>query len=235
MKAAHALASWLRGVSDRESAVDAAQRKLAQHVAKAPTSPDPAEHRAWLRTKRDLEDDVAAEEAALQVARAEAARAKDAADKAEKDAEERRVRKLNDELAKVVLELGAKFERLAPEVERYKQMLREVEAWNANRGDRPFIVDGEKRVRELPEKHFPTVYETLTVWVDPKTGRRPSQYREVNGELVPSDHDGAYVKTTEKVVSRNARTKPAEIPGGRFKDSVRLIGLKGESLFGRDR
>ena len=70
----------------------------------------------------------------------------------------------------------------------------------------------------------------MTVWVDPKTGRRPHEYREFDGEMRPSDGHGNYVKTTEKVVSRNAFTRPAEIPGGRYSKGMKLIGLKRPAL-----
>lgn len=137
------------------------------------------------------------------------------------------------EAARLVPDIGADAERLAAKLARLEELRASVDAYNKIRGARPFVQDGEARVREVPEQNFPTVYETMTVWVDPNTGRRPSQYREVNGELVPADHSGDYVKTTEKVVSRNAYSRAAEIPGGRFASAMKLIGLKGEALFPR--
>jgi hypothetical protein len=135
------------------------------------------------------------------------------------------------EAAKLTLEVGTEdAPRMAAKLARIAELNANVDAFNAIRGTRPFVVDGERRVREVPEKHFPTVYEKMTVWVDPETGRKPSQYREVDGELRPADHR-EYVKRTEKVVSRNEYTVAAHIPGGRFKEGIRLIGLKGEKLF----
>jgi hypothetical protein len=229
VKAAQALAQWLGGVKTGQSALAEAERKLAAHVANPPKSADSAEHRAWLATRRQLEDDVEAERGALAIAEAKAAEAKAAAAEEEADAEERRIRKLNDELAKLTVEIGGDAERLAAKLVRHTQMLAEIEAWNANRGGRVLVVDGEKRVREVPEKVFATIYEEMDVWRD-ASGRKPSVFRQLpSGELVPTE--GGYTKHREKFVSRNEWTRPAEIPGGRFKDSCRLIGLKGEALF----
>lgn len=228
MKAAQALAQWLGGVKTGQDALADAERKLAAHLANAPKSADSGEHRAWLAIRRQLEDDVEAEKGALAIAETKAAEAKAAADRAEADAEEQRIRKLNDELAKLVLDLGNKFERLAPDVTRYRQMLAEVEVWNAGRGDRAYIMDGEAKVREVPAKDHPPVWEEVDVWKN-EHGHTPSQFREVDGKMVPKD--GGYTKVRERIVSRNARSTPAFIPGGRFKDGIRLIGLKGEALF----
>lgn len=228
MNAAQALAQWLTGVTKGQTALEAAKLKLSEHIANAPTSADAAEHRQWLATKRELEDDVAAEEAALQIAEAKAAEAKVAAEKAEADVEERRIRKLNDELAKLTVEVGADLERVAAKLKRHTEMLAEVERWNDNRGERTYITDGERRVREVPEKVYPAVYEEVTVWED-GAGNRPFQFREVNGELVPAVN--GYMRRKEKIVSRAEWSTPAHIPGGRFKDGIKFIGLKGEALF----
>jgi hypothetical protein len=226
MNPAQALARWIGGVTTGETALAERIRKLEAHCANPPRSADPAEHRAWLATKRDLEDDVAAEEAALQIAREEAAKAKAAADEADRDAEERRIKKLNGELAKLTTEIGADAERLGAKLQRHTSMVAEVEKWNANRGSRAFIKDGEAKVREIPEKHFPTVYEETTVWKD-AAGRTPSIFlRGEDGELVPKD--GGYRPVKEKFVSRNAYTVPAQIPGGRYREGFKLLGLKGE-------
>lgn len=230
MNAAQSLARWLAGVSSGKSALAEKQHNLEAHIANPPKSADVAEHRAWLATKRDLEDDVAAEEGALQIAEAKAAEAKAAADQEEIDAQGKEAERAAREAAKLIPDIDHDARRLAAKLNRLTELNASVDAYNKVRGTRPGITNGERRVREVPEQHFPAVYETMTAWVDPATGRRPSQYREVNGELRPSDH-GNYVKTTEKVVSRNAWTRPAEIPGGFFKDGIRLIGLKGEPLF----
>ena len=229
MNPAQALARWIKGVNSGEDAVAEMKRKLESHCANPPKSANSAEHRAWLAAKRDLEDDVTAEEAALQIAREEAAKAKAAADEAEKDAEERRVRKLAEgEHAKLTVEIGADVERLAAKLQRHAEILAEIKTWNANRGSRAYVKDGEAQVREVPEKHFPTVYEETIVWKD-AAGRRPTIFvRGPDGEMVPKD--GGCTRMKEKFVSRNAYTVPAHIPGGRFSE-MKLIGLKGEKLF----
>lgn len=230
MKAAQALAQWLGGVKTGQNALAAAERKLEAHLANAPKSTDAGEHRAWLATRRQLEDDVAAERGALTIAEEKAAEMRAAAAKEEADAEERRIRKLNDDLAKLTVEVGGEAQRLAAKLARHTAMLAEVEAWNASRGARPFIVDGETRVREVPAQDFPAVWQEVEVWKN-QHGHTPSQFREVDGELVPDDHNGPYEKVRERVLSSNARHVPASTPGGRFREAIRLIGLKGEALF----
>jgi hypothetical protein len=229
MNAAQALARWISGVSTGESTLAERSRKLEAHSASTPKSADPAEHRAWLATKRELEDDVAAEEAALRIAKEEAAKAKAAAHEEELDAQAKDAERAARDAAKLVPVIDSKARSLAADLTRLAELNEQVEAFNKVRGKRPGITNGERRVREVPEKHFPTVYETLTVWVNPETGRRPTEYREVNGEMRPLD--GAYVRTTEKVVSRNAFTRPAQIPGGSFKDGFTLLSARGEKLF----
>jgi hypothetical protein len=230
VNAAQALARWITGVATGESALGEARRKLEAHASKPPKSADAAEHRAWIAAKRDLEDNVAAEEAALRIAQAKQAEAQRAADDEAIDAQAKVAERDARAAARLVPDIAADAERLAAKLARLEELKASVDAYNKIRGARPFVQDGEARVREVPEKNFPTVYENMTVWVDPNTGRRPGQYREVNGKLVPADHNGDYVKTTEKVVSRNAYSVPAHIPGGRFASAMKLIGLNGEKF-----
>jgi hypothetical protein len=225
---AQALAQWLSGVSKGQSALDAARAKLDEHIANPCTSPDAAEHRQWLATKGELEIDVAAEEAALQIAETKAAEAKVAAEKAEADVEERRVRKLSDELAKLTVEIGGDAERLAAKLRRHTEMVATVEGWNKTRGARTYIPDGERRVREVPEQHIPAEFDEIDVWRD-GAGREPMQFRERNGQLEPIEL--GFVKRRERVCRRTEQHIPAVIPGGRFADGFKLMGLKGEALF----
>jgi hypothetical protein len=177
-----------------------------------------------------LDRKVAAATDAREVARRNLGAAQKAAAEAENERQYKAAQRLARDGEKLTLEVAGAAEKLAGLLYALEETRKAVDAANAIRGTRPFILDGERRVREVPEKNFPTVYETMTVWVDPNTGRRPGQYREVNGEFVPADHNGEYVKTTEKVVSRNAYSVPAHMPGGRFASAMKLIGLKGEKL-----
>jgi hypothetical protein len=226
-------------VADATSALESAEARLAGFEA------DRATKNAALAGDLDfdanlaLRDEIAALDrkvAAATDARELARRNLDGAHKAAAEAENERQYKAAQRLArdgeKLTLEVAAAAEKLAGLLNALEDSRKVIDAANAIRGTRPFIKDGEARVREVPEKNFPTVYETVEVWVDPQTGRRPGQYREVNGQMVPSDHNGNYVKTTEKVVSRNAYFTPAHIPNGRFAENTKIVGLKGERLFG---
>lgn len=228
MNPAQALARWLIGVSNGESALAEAKRKLEAHVANAPETADAAEHRRWLATKRELEDDVAAEEGALRIAEEKAAEAKRVAEKAEGDAEERRIQKLNDEIAKLTVEIASDSEKLKSKVQRHSDMLAEVAAWNDRRGERPYLVDGERRVRETPARDIPAVTRREKVWIDDQ-GNTPSRFVEHDGKLRPAD-GRAYDHREVEVVETPARHEPASMPA-RLAEAIRLVGLKGETLW----
>lgn len=228
MKAAQALAQWRGGVKTGQDALAVAERKLSAHIANPPKSADSGEHRGWLATWRQLEDDVEAERGALAIAEAKAGEAKAAAEEEAIDAEGKEAERAAREAAKLTVEVDPDARRLAGKFARICELNAFVDAYNAKRGTRPFIVNGEARVREVPAKDHPTVWEEITVWKN-EHGHTPSQFREVDGEMVPLE--GGYEKRRERIVSRNAWSTPAHIPGGRFKDSIRLIGLKGEALF----
>lgn len=229
MRAAQALAQWLGGVKTSQSARADAERKLEAHLANPPKSADSGEHRTWIATRRALEDDVEAEKAALVIAEEKAAELKKAAEEEAIDAEAKEAERAACESAKLSVEIDPEARRLAAKYARIIECNAIVEAYNRKRGARPYIIDGEARVREVPAKTHPTVYEEMDVWLDSK-GNRPTEFRVLpNGDHVPKD--GGYTKHREKFVSRNEWTTPAHTPGGRFKDSIRIIGLKGEALF----
>lgn len=183
-----------------------------------------------------LRDEIAALDrkvAAATDARELARRNLDGARKAAAEAENERQYKAAQRLArdgeKLTLEVAAAAEKLAALLMKLEADRKTIDEANANRGTRPFIVDGERRVREVPAKDHPTVWETITVWRN-EHGHTPCQFRaDATGEMVPKD--GGYTKRREKVVSRNAWSTPAHVPGGLYRDSIQLIGLKGEKLF----
>jgi hypothetical protein len=177
-----------------------------------------------------LDRKVAAATDSLNNARRNLETAKAEAAEAEADRRHKAAQKRAREDEKLVLKVGALSIELAAAITELEAGRKIVDEANANRGSRPFIVDAEKRVREVPEKHFPTVWEEIDVWRN-EYGHTPTEYRVLeNGEHVPKD--GGYTKRREKIVSRNERTTPAHMPGGRFAE-MKLVGLKGEKLLGR--
>lgn len=229
MNAAQALANWVRAVVSIETAQEAAERKLADHLAHPCTSTESADHRRWLTIKRDLEEGVEAEKRALINAQERRAEAQEAAKEAAIDDEAKVAARASLEAAKLTPEVGTDAERLAGKLKRLDELKAIVDAYNEKRGRRPFIVDGEAKVREVPEQVIPAVYEETVVWRD-AAGKRPYQFRHLpNGDVVPKD--GGYSPVKEKHVSRAEQVIPAHVPGGRFADSMKLMGLKGEQLF----
>jgi len=224
-------------VSAATAALDSAEARLSGFEAdrgrKAAALAGDLDYDASLALREEiaiLDRKVAAATDARQQARRNLDAAQRAAAEAENERHYKAARKLARDGEKLTLEVAAAAERLAGLVTELETGRKAIEAANANRGDRPFIVDGERRVREVPEKVFPTVYEEIDVWRN-SAGDRPVHFqRDANGQMVPKD--GGYLRMKERFVSRNEYTVAAHIPGGRFVESLKgLMGLKGEALF----
>jgi hypothetical protein len=229
MNAAQALTQWLGGAKTGQDALAEAERKLEAHVANPPNSADSSEHRAWLGMRRQLEDDVDAEKRALIIAQEKVAEARAAAEEEAIDAEAKEAERAAREAAKLAVEIDHDARRVAAKVSRLCELNAAVEAYNHKRGARPRIVDGEHRVRALPDRTEAAVYEEHDVWSD-GAGRTPSVFRQLpSGELVPNE--GGFIKTRERVLVSAERVIHGGIPGARFGEGIKLIGLKGEALF----
>lgn len=180
----------------------------------------------WRRERRDFEDRVESDREAVawaeaKAAEAVAAEANKAADAAyaaaekQAKADEKLVREI-DELAR---KLAAKRDELAASIAR-------TEAVNAARGDRPFIVDAEARVRQHPGRTEPAEFRDEVVWTD-AAGNRPSVFRERDGQLEPTE--AGFTRRTERVCVRQERIIPATMPI-RFADAIELVDIDGRPL-----
>lgn len=218
------------------SALESAEGRLAGFEAELAVKAKALEGDLDFEASLAIREDMAALErkvAAARDAREQQRRNLEAAKKAEAeaavDAQAKAAERNAREAAKLALEIGDDAQRIAAKLNRLNELNASVDAFNAVRGTRPFIKDGEARAREVPEKVHPTVYEEMDVWRD-ASGRTPTEFRVLpNGDHVPKD--GGYTKHREKFVSRNEWTTPAHFPGGRFKEAMRLVGAKGEKLF----
>ena len=103
---------------------------------------------------------------------------------------------------------------------------------NDARGDRPFIVDGERRLREVAACEIPAVTRREKLWVNAK-GERPSQLVERKGKMMPVNTgfgpEGPFTLAEVDVVECAARFVPAQMPA-RFAEVIRLVDLKGRPI-----
>lgn len=233
MNPALALANWIRGESNRESALAEKRRKLEEHSANPPDSADPADHRGWRATMRALREDIADEEAALRIAkerRAEAERAlREAEDRAEVASFLREKKAVRAEILKV-LDLSTEIAKRLPAIQAHAERGRQVAEIAARLGLPP-VVDAERELREIPGREIPASIRREMAWVDEK-GERASQLRDDgSGRMVPygPNNHGQYKYKEVEVVQSHARTEPPRMPE-RLAEAIRLVGLKGESL-----
>lgn len=219
------------------AALEKAQRDLGRIVAEAaehersqPDGSDLDELVDWKRTGRDLADQRECAEEVLENAKAAAERQAVAAVEAEADRRHAAAQKLARAGEKLTLDVVALAEKLAGALAALEDNRAEVEGANQVRGSRPYIVDGERRLRAIPARETPAVTRREKRWVDAE-GNTPSRLVLHNGEMIPADHRAYDLKTVE-VVESPPRIEPERMPE-RLAEAITLVGLKGESLWSR--
>lgn len=162
---------------------------------------------------------------ALEVAEAGLAAAKADTAAKMKDRTHAEAQKTAEAAAKLTHEIVADAEALAKKLARLEAMRKAVDEANRTRGGRPFIADGERRVREVPGRSIPAVYRMEEVWVD-AAGNQPSQVRtRSDGERV--DSAGSSVRqVTRRVEQSPERFEPAYMPD-RLSEVIVLPTLSG--------
>ena len=176
-----------------------------------------------LRRKLAIAEGVAARSAEL-LEKARAGAAERAAE-AKHSAEERNAeadKKLVRELDALIRKTAAARDQLASSVAR-------TAAYNAARGDRPFILDAEARVRQTPSFTRAAVFEDREEWQGP-AGNTPGLFRQnEKGDLVPADHCGPYKLVRFRHQVRAEEFVPAKMPS-RYADSLVLVDAEGRKL-----
>lgn len=206
-------------------------RRLADHDAAKPIEGDAEALYTWRRERRDLVDRVETDEEVL--ARAES-RAEEARMLEARRAEEAENREMDKE-ARAWAKRVESFPELR--VKEVPSFLKGLAAHVANtaeynarrRKDLPSIVDGERRLREMPARTEPARFETREVWRDAH-GRTPTFFRkDANGELVPTEAGFSVHK--DRVQVRGEQHVGATMPT-RLAEAVKLVGLDGKTLWG---
>lgn len=107
-----------------------------------------------------------------------------------------------------------------------------VEDFRAAHPTRPFIADGERRIREIGAHVIPAVTRTERMWCD-DSGNRPTFLKQnAAGEMVPADHSGDWRLRDVKVVERAEQHVLARSPE-RLASAIKIVGKHGEQLWPR--
>lgn len=126
-----------------------------------------------------------------------------------------------------------KQKELAADLARACELVDTVTSANTNRGDRPFIRDGEWTLRRKVGKPTPAITRATAVWVDDRGNEVPDQIRVGEGYSAkwisnPAAKEKAWV---DKVI-QPAHMNPDERREP-LTEAIRLVGMKGERLWPR--
>lgn len=216
----------LDAVERNRAAVARSERRIAEHDASRPEGDDADALFNWKREQRDLVDRLEADREALVWSEAKAAEAAvEAAERkadAEYAAEEKAVR-ADEKLVRQIDDLARK---LADARDALAASVARTDAVNTKRGDRPFIVDAETRVRSIPGKVTPAIKETRKVWVG--TDGKPCSEYTVDAEGRQVKREGIHEEMREFVI-RGELPAVATMPT-RFADALVLVDIAGRSL-----
>lgn len=103
-----------------------------------------------------------------------------------------------------------------------------TDAINAKRGDRPFIVDTEFRVRQRPGEFIKAITQTDSVWVNADGEVVSSHTADGMGKSIPNPDA---VRQEERVFFlRQEQQLPPTMPN-RLTDEIRLVDLEGRQIW----
>lgn len=202
-------ARWISGRAKLASDLPAAEARLADIEANPPQSADPAEHLEWAEKRDAARRDVEALRGALAIATAEAAKAEAAQVEQDADASHAAAERQAKADEKLVRGALSAIEKAIAEIETVAASVARTDGQNAERGARAFITDAEKRVRQRPGRTIPAEYRDEVIWED-GSGKRPTIFREVNGEMVPQE--AGFAKRRVQVCVSPEREIPATTP-----------------------
>lgn len=206
--------------------------QVTQHDLARPDGSDLDQRVDWKRKGRDLVDQMEAAEEVLANATAASERQAQAAIEAEADRRHAAAQKLARAGEKLTLDVVAAAERLAEALAALEANRAQVEEANAVRGERPHIVDGERKLREAPPREFPAVVDREFAWVDPEGKRAPlSQVASFGRPAAGAEWNGYTYREVETVL-REAYQIPGQMPE-RLASAIRLPDLHGRQLWPR--
>lgn len=205
------------------------EAQLAQHDRDRPSALELEPLVDWKRKRRDLVEDLESAEEVLANAKAAADRQVKAAAEAEADRRHAGGDKLARAGEKLTLDVMAKAEALRNALAALEANRAEIDALNKVRGDRPLIVDGERKLRTVPAHVIPAVTRQEQVWQD-KDGNRCSVLRRLDdGRWVPQN-PGPWRLETITITNVREKQVPATMPN-RLAEEIRLVDLRGQQTW----
>lgn len=177
-----------------------------------------------------LDRKIAAAEVALASAQEQLAAEQKKAAKVEADRAHADAQKLVPAHEKLIREIVADQQKLAAKLAQAAKLQAAIEAANECSEGRPLIVDGERNLRERPERIEPAVFEDRVVWED-GAGNSPFQFRRnAEGEDVPIEQ--GFTRKVKPVQVRSERHEFASMPP-RLANEIRLVDLAGQQIWPR--
>jgi hypothetical protein len=147
----------------------------------------------------------------------------------EDDATHKAAEKLAVAQAKLVVEIAAGSEKLAADFARLEEMATTIEEANKVRGDRPYIVDGERKVRERPGGFLPAITGQDSVGVDKDGNRVPEFITEEGG--VKSVRNPKWFRNVEVLNTIRAEQHLPPIMPEPFTTAIHLVDLHGRLIW----
>jgi hypothetical protein len=210
-----------------EAAEAQAHAELEAH-RKAPADPgDASAIKAWRTREAELTEALEIAKDVLTHWIGVVAEQEERAEKSALAAEHKKlVAETDGAAAKRVKSIAAKSAELAALLAEHREHVERVDAFNARRGDLPFIVDAETRIRSIPGKVTPAIKETRKVWVG--TDGKPCSEYTVDAEGRQVRRQGVHEEMREFVI-RGELPAVATMPT-RFADALVLVDIAGRSL-----
>jgi len=218
-------------VTQAEARVQSFKDDLRAHETERPDGSDFEALAEWDGKTDPLKTRVKLAEEALQFAKKAAEKQARAAEVAERNRAHAAAGRLTTVHAKLTVDIAADAEKLAEKLKRLEDLRSSIEAANENRGDRPMIVDGEFKVRQVPGAIYLARYSEDNVWVD-KDGNvvtpQIPESKAYNAKLI--QNPAAVKQTIVKTLLTGEVTTPPTMPT-RLADAITLVDLHGKTLW----
>lgn len=217
----------IAAVERNRAALTRDERRLAEHDAARPEGDDADTSFVWKRERRDLEDRVEADREALAFAEKRAAEARADEERKAADAEAAAEEKAAAADVKLVDDIDALVRKLAAARAKLSASNDRTAAYNARRGNRPFVAPGEDRARRIPGRTIPASYRDEVQWRD-GAGRSPYQWRKgADGELEPIE--AGFERQVVQVCQSEAREVPPTMPES-YMTALILVDRAGKAI-----
>ena len=196
----------------------------------APSPADVPETLKYWAELAELEAKLKATEGAVAFCAEKLAKTQRDADEARKDEAHAAVqRDVAAAKKKLIPRIGALATELAATLRQIDELRTRVDMANAVRGDRPFIVDAERQLREYAQTGRPAITEKRKFFEDPATGKRygNDQYHDASGRVRKRE---GLIQVEDDVVIIGALPDVRVMPP-RLADGIKLVDMAGKQIW----